>query len=264
MVSVPMHVSPGERTLDDGAFPVEDICNYYDRTGSLPKTSGCSLDDFKRVFDSLHRQFPDRHILHLAYSAVTTCSYQSAVLAAEGADYITSIDTKQVSAGQAAIVLEMAKLLEQDPDITPAQAVDAAGLLCRRARMCFLPKDLEYLRAGGRVSNVACLGGRILSLHPCIELLDGYLVAKKKYRGKLENIVPTLIREYAQRERLQKGQLTLLWSVGLPEHIRRLAEREAVDCGFRAVSWIQTGCVITTHGGPGCFGIAGFAGLDDE
>jgi fatty acid-binding protein DegV len=28
--------------------------------------------------------------------------------------------------------------------------------------------------------------------------------------------------------------------------------------GFRKVIWIQTGCVISIHSGPGAIGIAGF------
>ena len=30
---IPMHVSMGSETLDDGTFPPEDVCAYYDRTG---------------------------------------------------------------------------------------------------------------------------------------------------------------------------------------------------------------------------------------
>ena len=37
---VPMHVTFGSETRDDGTFPSEEICAYYDRTGDLPKTSG--------------------------------------------------------------------------------------------------------------------------------------------------------------------------------------------------------------------------------
>ena len=261
---VPMHVTFGTRTVDDGTFPPSEIYEHYDRTGTLPKTSGCTPDDFKRVFDALHGEFPEKHILHLAYSAATTCSYQSAVVAAEGAPYITSIDTGHVSAGLAAIVLEAADFLEQNPALPVPQAVAAIEGLCRRTRMCFLPDDLEYLRAGGRVSNAACLGGRLLGLHPCIELLDGHLVAKKKYRGKLEQVAPAVIWEFSQRESLQKDRLTLLWSLGLPERVRCAAENEAMRCGFQSVLWVQTGGVITTHGGPSCFGVAGFAEPDDK
>ena len=41
------------------------------------------------MFDEIHEKYPDVHILYLAYSAVTTCSFQSAMIMAEGKDYIT-------------------------------------------------------------------------------------------------------------------------------------------------------------------------------
>ena len=31
---IPMHVSMGNETLDDGTFPPEDVCAYYNRTGA--------------------------------------------------------------------------------------------------------------------------------------------------------------------------------------------------------------------------------------
>ena len=43
VVLVPMHVSLGSETLDDGTFPPEDVCAYYDRTGKVPTTSGSTL-----------------------------------------------------------------------------------------------------------------------------------------------------------------------------------------------------------------------------
>lgn len=254
---VPMHVTMNDSTLDDGTFPADEICDYYNRTGTLPKTSGCSPEDFAKVFEKIHLEHPHKHILHLAYSAVTTVSYQSARIAAEDLEYVTSVDTKHVSAGQAAVVLQMAQVLEQQPDLTAEQAAQVARKISDHTKMCFLPKDLEYLRAGGRVSNVVALGGRILNLHPCIEIINGYLVAKKKYRGDLEKAVPALIREYTQREHFKKDHITLIWSVGLPDKIKRMAEAEVHHLGFESFSWCKTGCVITTHGGPGVFGIVG-------
>lgn len=256
---VPMHVTMGGQTLDDGTFPPEEICHYYDQTGKLPKTSGCAPEDFTQIFEKIRSEHPDCQILHLAYSAVTTVSYQSARIAAQELDYVTSIDTQHVSAGQGLILLEMARYLREYPAATMEQAVAKAEALSRKTRMCFVPDDLEYLRAGGRVSNVVALGGRLLSLHPCIEILDGRLLAKKKYRGKLEKVVPALIREYTQRENLDKRQITFVYSAGLPDTVRFKAELTAKLCGFGKIDWIKTGCVITTHGGPSCFGIAGFA-----
>lgn len=256
---VPMHVSMGDKTLDDGSFPPEEVCAYYDRTGKVPQTSASAPADFETVFDEIHRRWPEKKILHLAYSAVTTCSYQNALLASEGRDYVTSVDTKHVSVGQAAVVLEAAGLLRENPGMTVEEAARAVEEIGKKARMCFIPKNLDYLRAGGRVSNVVALTGNLLGLHPCIEILDGKLVAKKKYRGVLEKVVPKLIREYAGENALRKDRVYFVFSAGLPEEIRAVAETTARECGFRAMEWMKTGCVITCHGGPGVFGVVGFS-----
>lgn len=256
---VPMHVSFETETLDDGSFPPQKIVDYYRGTGKLPKTSGSTPDDFARVFDALQSQYPGSPILYLAYSAVTTCSYQSACIAAEGREGITMIDTKQVSVGQANVVLAVAKLLEAHPEMTVEEAAAAANELIARARMCFLPDNLEFLRAGGRVSNVAFLGSRILSLHPCIEILDGKLVATKKYRGKMTKVAAHLIADYAEKYDLDRDCLYLVRTVGQDESVIESAEVAARECGFRETVWIQANGVITTHGGPAAFGLAGFA-----
>lgn len=255
---VPMHVAFDTETKDDGSFPPEEIRDYYRHTGKLPTTSGSTPEDFVQMFDAIHAEEPDAQILYLAYSAVTTCSYQSAVIAAEGRDYITMVDTKQVSVGQCAVVVAVAELLEQNPGMTVAEAAKAAESFSERMQMGFLPENLEFLRAGGRVSNAAYLGSRILSLHPCIEILEGKLMATKKYRGKMEKVALELIRDYAEKYKLEKDILWMVYTVGFSEEIRRAAEEEARNLGFQKVSWVRANGVITTHGGPAAFGVAGF------
>lgn len=256
---VPMHVSFESETYDDGAFPVEKICDYYHSTGKLPKTSGSTPEDFNQVFDDIHQKWPEAEILYLAYSAVTTCSYQSAKIASEGRDYVTAIDTKQVSVGQAAVVVEVAKVLQENPQMTMEEAVKVVEELLPRARMCFMPDNLEFLRAGGRVSNVAFLGARILGIHPCIEILDGKLVATKKFRGKMTKVSAQLIKEYSVKYNLKKDNLWLVYTVGFSNEVRECVEKAAQECGFENLQWIQAQGVITTHGGPAAFGLAGFS-----
>lgn len=255
---VPMHVAFGDATRDDGDFPSEEICAYYERTRELPKTSGSTPEDFIRAFDQIHAEYPEAHILHLAYSAATTCSYQSARIAAEDRDYVTSLDTKAVTIGQYSIVVRMAQLLEEHPEREIGQAVPAAEELIRRSRMCFIPDELEYLRAGGRVSNAAALCGKLLSIHPRIELLDGRLVATKKLRGRMAKLAPNLVEEFAAQEHLERDELWLVWTPGFPDELRAPVEESAKRCGFQRVTWAKAGGVITTHGGPAAFGVAGF------
>ncbi len=257
---VPMHVSFDTETLDDGSFPVAKIVEYYKTTGKLPKTSGSTPEDFIAIFDKIHAEYPDSQILYLAYSAITTCSYQSAIIASENRDYITAIDTKQVSVGQANIVCKMAEILESNPDMELKEAVQTANELIDRANMCFTPDNLEFLRAGGRVSNVAFLGASILGLHPCIELLDGKLMATKKFRGKMKKVATQLIKEYAENYKLDRNEtLWIIYTVGLSEEVKSIIKETAEKCGFNKLEWVQAHGVITTHGGPAAFGIAGFS-----
>ena len=254
---VPMHVNMGERMLDDGAFPVEDILAYYDKTGKVPKTCASSPEDFAKVFDEIHQKHPDKHILHLAYSAVTTCTFQNALLAAEDRDYVTSFDTRHASMGQAAVVVSVARYLQENPSATLEETLAVAEEAATNVHMCFIPDNLDYLRAGGRVSNAVAIAGNLLSLHPCIDMVEGKLVAIKKYRGSFLRVVPKLMEDYVEKYNLKRESICLIYSIGLAQEVRDLAESTARSLGFKEINWMRTGGVITCHGGPKAFGIVG-------
>lgn len=256
---VPMHVSFGDKTYDDGTFPVSQIFDHYRTTGELPKTSGSMPDDFAAVFDAIEREHPDAQIAHLAYSAATTCSYESALTAAAGRSNIKSYDTKSVTAGQALVVLSIAELLEANPELSDEALDEAVHDRIERVRMAFLPGSLEFLRAGGRLSNAAYVGAHILRIKPVVEILDGKLVATKKHRGSTMQAAKKLMANYPQQENLDHERIIFVRSEGLSPDIVDMAETAARAQGFKAFSWIDTGNVISSHCGPGTFGIVGFA-----
>lgn len=256
---VPMHVTFGDETIDDMTFHPEKIREYYKETGKLPTTSGSVPEDFTGIYDEIHAKYPEAQILYLAYSAVTTCSYQSGVIAGEGRDYIHFVDTRQVSVGISNVVIEMAKILEANPEMEIEEAVAIANGLVDRAKMCFMPDNLEFLRAGGRVSNAAYLGSRILNIHPTIELIDGKLTATKKYRGKMTKVAAQMVKDYADHYDLEKKHIWIVYTVGLSDEVRQSIEAAVKECGFQDATWVLAAGVITTHGGPAAFGLAGFS-----
>lgn len=259
IVIVPMHVSFGGETRDDGSFPVPEMFEFYKKHRELPRTSGCTPHDFEVVFERLDREYPGVPILYLAYSSSTTCSMQSALIAAQGRENFLALDTKCVAAGQAAVVLTIARLLCEHPETTLEQAADAAKELIARARMGFIPGDLDYLRAGGRVSNAAYLGAKILGIHPLIEIVDGKLMSTRKYRGMMKRVVMQLTREFPAAQNLEKDALWLIYGAGLGEEVMRGVEELLHEQGYQNLTWVQTGCVIAAHSGPGSFGIVGFS-----
>ena len=251
---VPLCVNIGEF---EGRDLLVDMNEFYDRIkkGGIPKSSQPPIGDVGDMYE----KYRDAEIINISMADGLSGTYQSAMIAAEGRDYITILDTKEVSVGQGAIVVRVAEYLKEHPDTTIEELVSVANDYIARARMCFVPDNLEFLRAGGRVSNVAFLGSRILNIHPCIELLDGKLVATKKYRGKMIKVAANLIKDYAQNYQLERETLWFVHTIGLSEEVKAAAEVAAKECGFKEIRWILAGGVITTHGGPAAFGLAGFA-----
>jgi len=257
---VPMHVSMGEKTLDDGTFPAEDVHAYYEHTGKTPTTSGSTPYDFEKVLEEIFTADPNAQVLYLAYSAVTTCSYHSCELALEEKPYarnVRLVDTKHVSVGQGAVVMAAAKWLREHPEATLEVAAAKAAEIALATRMCFIPKNLDYLRAGGRCSNAVALVGNLLNLHPCIEIIDGKLIAGKKYRGAMTKLAPVLLREFTEKHSLNKEHIYFINTPYMEDGIRSVLDAEAKALGYKEITWMKTGCVITCHGGPGAFGIVG-------
>ena len=82
-------------------------------------------------------------------------------------------------------------------------------------------------------------------------------MAGKKYRGSLSKLAPVLLREFAQKHDLRKEDIYFICTPYMKDEVREVLDREAERLGFRGITWVKTGCVITCHGGPGAFGIVG-------
>lgn len=255
---LPMHVVMDDMDYQDGSIPVTQVYDYHKRTQKIPSTSAINPDEYKSLFQKIFADDPETRILHIAYTSKASCTYQNALIASAGMKNIDHIDSLNVSGGETAIVMKAVELIENDPDIQPEELIARIKHFVTLARVSFIPGDLEYLKAGGRLSNAAYLGAMILQLKPLIEIVEGKLIATKKYRGSMGHIAEKYLNDYFERYSLDKERLYLLYSLGLDETVKQRMEDLAKEKGIKKVIWIQTGCVISTHSGPGAIGAAGF------
>jgi DegV family protein with EDD domain len=254
---VPMHVIMDGQDYLDGHLPVEEIYEYYGRTKKIPSTSATNSHEYLEFFTKIKETFPDCIIIHVGYTSKASASFQSAVIACEELNDVHLIDALNVTGGLAAIVLYAAHLLEAEPAMEPEQLVRTIENMVPKSKLAFVPGSLEFLRAGGRVSNVAYLGGALLKIKPLIELIEGKLVSTKKYRGKMEAVAEKAFEDYLNEYKIDRNQLYFIYSIGLDEGIMQNMNELAKQRGFKKVEWIQAGAMISTHSGPGGFGIAG-------
>ncbi|MFA1822330.1 DegV family protein [Virgibacillus oceani] len=254
---IPMHVIMNGKDYLDGSIPVADIYDYYERTKKIPSTTATNAHEYEHFFRKIKMDYPNCVIIHIGYTSKASSSFQNAIIATEELDDIILIDALNVTGGLGAIVLYAADLLEKEPAIEPESLTKKIESIIPKSRLAFVPGSLEFLKAGGRVSNLAFLGGALLKIKPCIELKDGKLLSTKKYRGKMSAVTEKLMIEYLNQYDIDKGQLYLMYSIGLDEKIKDRMTEIAKGNGFKNINWMQAGAMISTHAGPGGFGVAG-------
>ena len=254
---VPMHVIMDGKDYLDGELSVEEVFDYYSRTKKIPSTAATNVQEYHDLFTKIRNDFPDSIIIHIGYTSKASASFQSALIAAEAFENLYLIDTLNVTGGLGAIVMYAATLLEEEPSISHVQLIEKIESVVPKTKLAFIPGSLDFLRAGGRVSNLAYIGGALLKIKPCIELKEGKLVSTRKYRGKMSIVAEKLMQDYLSEYDIDRKQLYLIYSIGLDESIKRQIEKSAKETGFENVTWMQAGAMISTHAGPGGFGIAG-------
>ncbi|GGA60571.1 DegV family protein [Ornithinibacillus halotolerans] len=253
---VPMHVIMDDKDYLDGQLQVEEIYKYYENTKKIPSTTATNVHEYEQFFREIKENNPNCTIIHIGYTSKASSSFHNAVIATEEMEGIHLLDALNVTGGLGAIVMFAANLLQENPNIEPKSLIDQINAIIPKSRLAFVPGSLDFLKAGGRVSNLAYLGGALLKIKPRIELIDGKLVSTKKYRGKMNSVTEKLMQDYLNQYDIDKSQLYLLYSIGLAKEIQDRMTNLAKENGFRSIEWIQAGAMISTHAGPGGFGIA--------
>lgn len=70
-------------------------------------------------------------------------------------------------------------------------------------------------------------------------------------------VAEKLMRDYLSQYDIDRKQIYFIYSIGLSESIKQKMNEMAAQAGFENITWIQAGAMISTHSGPGGFGIAG-------
>ena len=73
-----------------------------------------------------------------------------------------------------------------------------------------------------------------------------------------EDIPDAELAEHTEKFALDKEKIYLIWTPGFTDELKEVAENAAKELGYRQIIWMKTGCVITSHGGKGAFGVVGF------
>ncbi len=180
---------------------------FYDamRQGAFVKTSMINIVTFVLAFEEALKNGDD--VMYIGMSGGISGAANSAAIAVKELKEsyperkITSIDTYAASLGEGIQVLRAVELINQGVAFEDIEMI----ILEERETICqyFTVDDLEYLKRGGRISNVTAFVGSLLHIKPILTGDEqGRIVICGKARGRKQAII-TLADKY---DRLAKDK----------------------------------------------------------
>ncbi len=251
---MPLSVILGDNSFRDGVDIVpQDIFDYYDKTGGLPKTAAPSISDFEEFFGRYVDE--GKTVIHYNISAKASSShFYAAEAATKFAGKVFVVDTKALSSGQGLLVMKASDMLREGKEAEEIVAVTSA--LRPKVNTSFIPDRLDYLYKGGRCSRMTMYAANVLKIHPLIEMEDGQLVAETKYRGSMKKCIEKYIDDLADKYPAYDGTRCFITHSSADRELVEFA-REKVAEKFRFGEVLETvaGSVITGHCGRNTLGV---------
>ncbi len=251
---MPLSVILGGNAYKDGVdVSPQDIFDYYDKTGQLPKTAAPSISEYEAFFAGYAEKGDT--VIHFNISAKASSAHSYAVTAAKRfGKKVFVVDTKALSSGQGLLVMKAADMLEKGAGA--AEIAECVNALRPKVNTSFIPDRLDYLYAGGRCSRMQMYGANLLRIHPLIEMDDGQLIPGKKYRGPMEKCVASYIKDLAERYPAYDRTRCFVTHSSADGELVEFAKKAVFETfGFDDVIETVAGSVVTGHCGRNTLGV---------
>lgn len=262
---IPLIVNFGGKSYKDRVeISNKEFYEYIADAKTLPTTSQIAPAEFVNVYKACKEEGYDRVLsLHISSEMSGTC--QSARVAAELVKdeiLVEVVDTRTVTIGQSLIVVSMAKMVKENPDVDWNELLKTLDVMIKNTKILFLLDSLDNLQKGGRIGKASYLVGSVLNIKPILAVEDGFILAHEKVRGKkIEKTLDALTEAVLKLVDADKDicfelganseeYLALFESRILPSlNNHQKAQQQRYDNG-------ELGNVVTTHIGLGAVGIA--------
>ena len=251
---VPLTIHLGERTwLDFHDIAPDEYYSLLRKSKAFPTTSQPSPQDFIDEFTPFAEK--GEPVLSIHISSKLSGTYQSAVLARSHFPEarVEVVDSLQASLGLGMIILLCAEKASLGASFE--SVVDFARELTRKVETYFSVDSLEHLRRGGRIGKAQAFLGTLMKIKPLLKLVEGEVQPVEKIRTS-ERLMNRFVELVENRAREGSRLRLSVAESDNGEAMTRLLERLMKIPGLSLVHRCKLGGVITSHGGPGTFGIS--------
>ena len=249
--TVPFTITLGEKNGLDGVTTPEEIFEYVDKTGVLPKTSAVNVGQFQEYFSSLLKEYDE--VIHFSLSSDMSSAYQNACTVAQELGHVHVVDSMSLSTGIALLAIYASKLVKQGCSVD--EIIKKVSERIPNDQASFVLATVDYLYKGGRCSALAKLGATLFRIRPQILVMNGKMGPGKKYTGKQVDCVINYCRDTLEQFDNPDLEIGFVTHSGASQDMIDAAVNAMKERGFRRVFITTAGATISSHCGPRCLGI---------
>lgn len=257
LIVLPLTIAFGNDVYHDGVdLSHERFFDLLSESTENPTTGQVPPFRYKQAFDEVVAAGDEAVVITIS-SGVSGTWESACSAAAEYPDKIHVVDSLHVSVGIRLLVEMGLKMATEGASVQ--EIVDALEDAKGKIHFLALLDTLEYLRRGGRISNVSAVLGSILAIKPVVTCTDGKIVVMEKARG-LKNgraTIADLIRKDGGFD--FDKPLSIGYTGNSDKPVRAFLD-SCPDLweGKGEVPVSSIGATIGTHAGPGGFLLAYF------
>lgn len=252
--TVPFTILLGDKMGFDGEVTSEEIYDYVDLTGELPKTSAVNDIQYEKHFKKLLEEYDE--IIHISFSSELSSACSNAYRVANDIGHVHVIDSRTLSSGIALLAIYASNLVKEGKSVD--EIVQLVNKRIDAVEASFVLSTVDYLHKGGRCSALAMIGANLFRIRPQIIVKDGKMMPGKKYMGKQSECVRDYCTDILNEFNNPDLSLCFItYSSNTPDLIAE-ATKLVEARGFKRIIYTTSGSTISSHCGPRCLGILYF------
>ena len=249
---VPLKIRFGtEELVDRVDLSPSEFWARCSTSAELPSTAAPAPGAFEEVFRKAAADGAEGVVCVNLSSKLSATGESSQAAARAVADVIPVkvVDSLSVTLGLGMIVVESARRASAGASLDDIVAL--AEDMARRTKVFGSLDTLEYLKKGGRIGAAQALLGSILSIKPCIEVVDGKVEPGPKQRTRSRSL-----QWLADQAGAQKGVENLAVLHGDAPDVDTLVGLLSAHFPREQIVIGQLGAVVGAHTGPRTIGVA--------
>ncbi|MGV8145959.1 MAG: DegV family protein [Alkaliphilus sp.] len=251
IVVVPLsYVFEGETETEGYPGEFDSFFARLEKSKDFPVTSQPPVGTFKEVYEKAISE--EKEIVVVTISSKISGTYNSACLAAEMVDAskISVVDSLQCGAN----IAELVKIAVKLDYVNTSRKEIEEELNDQKERMNvrIVPRTLDYLRKGGRLSNIASFVGNLLNLKPIVGFNEGRLEVVSKTRG-FKKAIKLAINDIPSEVKVINITHVINFDAAV-----ELKNNIATQFPNAKVNVTEIGPVVGSHNGPGTLGLVYF------